>query len=90
MLEKDDRDFLQPEKLGSFKTTVAGDNLAVLVDQNRRIEFKRFDAFGDSPNLSAAMLARVARMRRKSANGLVRDLFLAHCVHPKSLRWRLK
>jgi hypothetical protein len=65
MLEKDDRDFFQPEKLGRFKTTVTADNLTVLIDQNRRIESEGLDAFCYCADLNAAVLARIAGMRPK-------------------------
>jgi hypothetical protein len=65
---------------------VAAHNLTILVDQNWRIESKGVDAFGDSPDLRASMLAGIARVRSQLGDRHVQNLFVAHCVHPDSLR----
>jgi hypothetical protein len=62
VLKADDWNLDVAKKLCRFKATVAGDNLLVLVDQDRCIEAEGLNAFGDCPDLQAAMLARILRI----------------------------
>jgi len=51
MLEADDRDFAPAELATGHDPAVTGQNLAIAVNQDRRIERERLDAPGDLPNL---------------------------------------
>ena len=57
MFENYDRDLRKAEELGCFIPTVAGDDLPVLVDQDRCIESECLDAPGYRSDLLARMLA---------------------------------
>jgi hypothetical protein len=63
VVKQDDRDLVDAEQQSRFIPAVAGNNLVVLVDQDRRIEAERFDASGDCAYLRAAMLSRIVRVR---------------------------
>src|SRR5580704_789859 len=62
MFQTDDGDLRAAVELGRLKAAVAGYDLLVPVDQNRRVEAERFDAAGDRPDLLAAVLARIGRI----------------------------
>jgi hypothetical protein len=60
MFQTDDGDLRAAGELGSLQAAMAGDNMFVLIDQNRRIEPERFDAPGDRSKLCPIVLARIA------------------------------
>jgi hypothetical protein len=60
MFETDDGDLLAAGELGCLQPAMASNNLFVLIDQNGRVEAKRFYAPGDSSNLCPIMCAWVA------------------------------
>ena len=62
MLEPDNRDFGASVEFRRLVAAMAGDNLLVPVDQNRRVEAEGGDAAGDCPDLLAAVLARIGRI----------------------------
>src|ERR1700730_6022957 len=59
VLEPDDRDFGALIEFRRLVAAMAGYDLLVPVDQNRRVEAEGGDAAGDRPDLLAAVLARI-------------------------------
>ena len=59
-LERDDRHVTQAKLPGRSQATMAGDDVAVLADQNRICEAERADAAGDLGDLRIAVGARIA------------------------------
>jgi hypothetical protein len=55
----------QAEQFGRFEAGVAGENIAVLVGQNRREKPERLDAFSKRPDLRLCVLASILRGRPK-------------------------
>src|SRR5271155_5817646 len=68
MLEADDGDCCRSEQLCGLVASVAGNNLLMLVDENRRIETECFDAPRDCPHLPPAVLSGIARIRLQVAD----------------------
>ncbi len=76
MLEPDDRDFGALIELGRLVAAVAGYDLLVPVDQNRRVEAEGGDAAGDRSDLLAAVLARTPDFNLEFA---ISDIDRAFC-----------
>ena len=62
VLEPDDRDFGALIEFRRLVAAMAGYDLLVPVDQNRRVEAEGGDTAGDRPDLLAAVLARIGRI----------------------------
>src|ERR1700730_12591410 len=62
VLEPDDRDFGALIEFRRLVAAMAGYDLLVPVEQNRRVEAEGGNAAGDCPDLLAAVLARIGRI----------------------------
>ena len=72
MLKPQARHAWQPQRLGRFDASMAGDDATRLVDQNGIVEAELGDAGGDLRDLSGAMGARVAGVGPQPIDG---DMF---------------
>jgi hypothetical protein len=72
MTQPDRRDAVQAEQLCGLDPAMAGDDLAVLSDQNRIGEAELPDAVGDLPDLFLGMGSGIAGMRPQARD---RDRF---------------
>jgi hypothetical protein len=63
VIKEDDRDLRKAQELCRFVAAMTSNNLPVPIDQDRRVETERFDAFGDCSYLRAAMLAGIITVR---------------------------
>ena len=70
MLKPDDRDLGTLVELGRLVAAMAGDDLLVPIDQNRRIEAEGGNAAGDGPNLCPIMFTRIARVRSEGGRNV--------------------
>ncbi len=60
MFEADDRDFTQPQSPRRIYAAVAGEEVTVLIGQNRDVEAERLDAAGDLFDLPIGVKSRIA------------------------------
>jgi hypothetical protein len=63
VLEADNRDLAQAQPPRRMDAAVAGEDIALLIGQDRNIEPKHFDAAGDLLDLPVAMAPRIAGIK---------------------------
>jgi hypothetical protein len=60
MVQRNSRNFGPPNLFGRGQTSMAGDHVAVPINQDRNVKAERLNALGDLPDLLLALLACVA------------------------------
>ena len=81
MLQVNDRDLRPSQMSAGEQPAVAGEDLVVLVDQDRCVEAERLDALRDLPNLRGFVDPRILRIEVERVDGYVfnSEVAVARC-----------